>query len=480
MSERTQSGSGLDSEWTPERVALAGRHMAIVLGAGIAIGLFAAAMQLYYICALIGMLLLAGLVAWQFESTLALYALIAFIPFGRTPDIAIGGSGVGKGLYVSELMLGFLLAIWILKYIWGNLPQNRIKSAFYLPSGLYLVFCLINVWNSFLFWDPHVNQRYQYPTVNFIEIVLRVLSVGALVMMATSIRDRKWLWPISVALMISGIFNLANSMTGSKVPFAASWWVLLLFLPAGYMAAVFMDSQKRVVLRLLAAAVLVIFIYAAFVRNVSWVSGWMGLFVTLLTVSWLENKKVFLALVGIGVIGIGISWSFVDSRVIEDSRAEGDFDRFDLLKGGSKYAAKFPLGVGLGNYRTYNTFHYGEKWGTTSYTSAHGTYSQLLAETGYPGTILFVSLLIAGFCWLLKNYRQMPRGPSKAFILAALGQMTGISAASFIGDYIIPTYHNGGIFTFSTTIYSWLIWGVAIAHVRISREETFGSLDSDS
>lgn len=150
VSERTQSGSGLDSEWTPERVALAGRHMAIVLGAGIAIGLFAAAMQLYYICALIGMLLLAGLVAWQFESTLALYALIAFIPFGRTPDIAIGGSGVGKGLYVSELMLGFLLAIWILKYIWGNLPQNRIKSAFYLPSGLYLVFCLINVWNSFL------------------------------------------------------------------------------------------------------------------------------------------------------------------------------------------------------------------------------------------------------------------------------------------------------------------------------------------
>ncbi len=479
MSERTQLETGLDSDWTPERVALAGRHTFIVLVAGIVIGLFAAAMQLYYICALIGMLLLAALVAWQFESSLALYALIAFIPFGRTPDIAVGGSGVGKGLYVSELMLGFLLGIWILKYIWGNLPPNRIKSAFYLPAGLYLVFCLINVWNSFLFWDPHVSQRYQYPTVNFIEIVLRVLSVGALVIMATSIRDRKWLWPISIALMLAGIFNLANSLTGGKIPIIASWWVLLLFLPAGYVAALLMDDRKRVIIRLFAAAALAILIYAAFVRNVSWVSGWMGLFVVLLTVSWLENKKLFLALLAVGVIGIGMSWSFVDSQVIAASQEEGDYDRFDLLKGGAMYAAKFPLGVGLGNYRTYNTFYYGEKWGTTSYTSAHGTYSQLLAETGYPGTILFLSLLVAGFCWLLKNYRQMPRGPSKTFILAVLGQMAGISAASFVGDYIIPTYHNGGIFTFSTTIYSWLIWGVAIAHIRISRE-TLGSVDSDS
>ena len=40
-----------------------------------------------------------------------------------------------------------------------------------------------------------------------------------------------------------------------------------------------------------------------------------------------------------------------------------------------------------------------------------------------------------------------------------------------VGDYIIPSYHNGGIVTFSTTVQSWLIWGTAIALVRLSREE---------
>lgn len=71
-------------------------------------------------------------------------------------------------------------------------------------------------------------------------------------------------------------------------------------------------------------------------------------------------------------------------------------------------------------------------------------------------------------------------GPSKTYLLAAMGQLVGISAAAFIGDYIVPAYHNGGIMTFSSTVYSWLIWGLAIAHIRISRDEANGSLDCHS
>ena len=471
-----ESSAGL----TPDRVAVGLRRTGWVLAAGVGLGIFAAIMQLYYVCALIGAMLLAGLIAWQFESTLMLYALIAFVPFGRTPDMAVGGSGIGKGLYVSELMLGFLLVVWFLKYIWGNLPKNRITSAFYLPSGFYIIYCLINVWNSYLFWDIHVDTSYQYPVVNFIEIMLRVLSIGALIMMATSIQDRRWLGRITLALIFSGIYNLVNSLLGNKIPISASWWSLLSFLPAGYLTAILLDSGRTVLVRMASSAVLALFIYVVLVRSISWVSGWMGLIVVILVTAYIANKRAFLVLLVLGGFGFAASWPFMHANVIAASEEEGDFDRFDLLKGGLKYASAFPLGVGLGNYRTYNSFHYGEKWGTTSYTSAHGTYSQHLSEMGFPGTILFLSILFFGFRWLLANYRKLPRGPSKTYILAVIGQMAGISAATFIGDYIVPTYHNGGIFTFSTTIYSWLIWGLAIAHVRISRQEADGSLDSHS
>jgi hypothetical protein len=97
-----------------------------------------------------------------------------------------------------------------------------------------------------------------------------------------------------------------------------------------------------------------------------------------------------------------------------------------------------------------------------------------------PGTVLFLAILVGGFLWLLRSYHDLPKGPSKTFLLAVMGQMAGIAAAASIGDYIIPSYHNGGLGTFSATVYSWLIWGLAIAHMRIAREQNNGSVDINS
>jgi hypothetical protein len=78
---------------------------------------------------------------------------------------------------------------------------------------------------------------------------------------------------------------------------------------------------------------------------------------------------------------------------------------------------------------------------------------------------------------MLKSYHRMPPGMSKTYLMAAMGQLVGISFAALIGDYIVPTYHNGGITMFSATVYSWLIWGSAVAHTRIVTAETNGPLD---
>lgn len=474
--ERIQTSS----EWTPERVALVGRHAVLVVVGGVAFGLFAAVMKLYWLSAAIGGLLLVGLVAWQFESALVLYALMAFLPFGKTPDLATGGSGVGKGVYVSEIMLAFLLGVWFLKYVTGALPRNRIHSAFYVPMGLYLVYCLINVWNSFLFWDFHVNHRYQYRTVNFIEIVLHALSVGALLMMATSIGSRKWLNRVTMALLAACAYNYFNALLGERIPIQAPWWSLLTLLPVAYLCVIALDSGLSKLKRGLAVGAVALAVFVVFVQGISWVSGWLGLFTAIGTVTFIKNRKTFLVLLVITVLMCTVAWPFLHKNVVESSRTEGDYDRFAMMRGALIYASQFPLGVGLGNYRTYNTFYYGEKWGTTSYTSSHGTYSQHLSEMGFPGLVLFGVLLVLGFRWMLANYREMQPGASKTYVLAAMGQLVGISVAAFIGDYIVPTYHNGGIVTFSTTVYSWLIWGLAIAHVRISRNEADGSLDCHS
>ena len=447
---------------------------------GIALGVFATGANLYYVAAVAAGAILTVLVAWQFEAALVIYVLVAFVPWGGTPDLAVGGSGVGKGIYVSELMLGFLLVVWFGKYLLGGLPRNRIRSGFYVPLALYLAYCVLNVANAYLFWDPHVNRIYQRPTVNVIELGLHFLSAGALVMMATTVINRKWLTWTTFALLVPGIYNAANGLTGSRIPFAAPWWSLLTLLPAGYQWAIALDPEQFRIKRGLATGGVALAVFIVLVLGISWVSGWLGLLTALGTVTLIKSRKVFFALLAVVCMTTAVAWPFLQTNVVEKSQTEGDYDRFSLLAGAVKYASTFPLGVGLGNYRTYNSFYYGEKWGTTSYTSAHGTYSQHLSEMGFPGFALFLVLLGSGLRWMWVNYRVMLPGPSKTYLLAAMGQLVGISAAAFIGDYIVPAYHNGGIMTFSSTVYSWLIWGLAIAHIRISRDEANGSLDCHS
>jgi len=227
-----------------------------------------------------------------------------------------------------------------------------------------------------------------------------------------------------------------------------------------------MDGKARILYRL-ASVLLVIGICAVvFGRHISWVSGWFGLVVSLLTVIFILNKKTFVACLLIVLICLIAFAPFFSEKVVVESKLGGDYDRFALMRGAIRYAAKFPLGVGPGNYRTYNTFYYGHEWGTTAYTSAHGTYSQHLAEMGIPGFVFFLAIPICGGFWLLRHYRRMQTGFPRTFVLASIGQLVAISASGSIGDYIIPTYHNGGLGNFSTSVYSWLIWGLAVAFVR--------------
>jgi hypothetical protein len=445
------------TEWTPDRISALTRSLTVVLVGGVAIGLFAIAAGLYYVVLVAAVCVVVLVVAWQFEAALVIYALVAFVPWGETPHLAVGGSGVGKGVYVSELMLGLLLVVWFGRYLLGGLPKNRIRSGFYTPLILYLVYCVLNVVNAYIFWDPHVSQRHQHITVNLIEFALRVLSAGALVMMATAVRSRKWLAWATLALFVPGIYNALNAMTGYSIPIAAPWWCLLTLLPAGYLWAVVLDSSRSVPRRCLAGATVAMLVYAVFIQNIAWVSGWLGLLAAIGAVTLIRSRKAFaVTLVVVCILGV-VAWPFVHKNVVEESQTGGDYDRFALMAGAVRYATTFPLGVGLGNYRTYNTYYYGPKWGTTTYSSAHGTYSQHLSETGFAGLALFLAVLVSGFVWMLRSYREMEPGQSKTFLLAAMGQLTGIAAAASIGDYIIPAYHNGGITTFSATVYSWIV-----------------------
>jgi hypothetical protein len=51
---------------------------------------------------------------------------------------------------------------------------------------------------------------------------------------------------------------------------------------------------------------------------------------------------------------------------------------------------------------------------------------------------------------------------------------TAIALASFLGDYLFPTYHNGGLAHFGATVVFWLAAGVGLGRAEDFQSEVDG------
>jgi O-antigen ligase len=455
------------AEWTPERVAAVSRAIVLVAISAVALGIFASIANAYYVAGLAGSIVVLLFVSWRFEAALIIYALAAFIPWGQTPDLAVGLSGAGRGMYASQIMLCLLLSVWLLKYFSNSLPQNRIRSGFHVPISLYLAYSVLNVVHSYLFWDPHVSKAYQSPMVNIVELGLRVLSAAAFAIVATGISSREWLKWTTIVMSVPGLVILANRTVGDPLPLTAPRWEFIALLPISYCMVILLSPQQGVFRRTVCGLVILASFYVILFKDICWVSGWLGLLAGLGLVTYFCNKRVLvLSLVVLAVIAV-VAWPFFQIHVVEETKRSDDLHRIELFAASWRYATTFPLGIGIGNYRSYHSYHYGRLWNIPTHGSAHGIYAQHLTEMGIPGLVLFVAILLGGYRWMLKSYREMETSGSKTLLLACMAQLVGVSAASIIGDYIIPSFHNGGILNFSSSVYSWMFWGLAVAHVRL-------------
>jgi hypothetical protein len=142
-----------------------------------------------------------------------------------------------------------------------------------------------------------------------------------------------------------------------------------------------------------------------------------------------------------------------------------DNDRGRMMRAAVKYAYYFPFGIGLGNYRSYNKY-FGQTtvWDTTTFTSAHGTYSQALTETGWPGFLALLAI-VYGSCRMMRQYyiRLPKKSWARFYVLGGYGACVGTFFSSIIGDYIFPTYHNGGLNSFGNCVYTWFVIGITIS-----------------
>lgn len=426
---------------------------------------------------IIGVLALAAVIS-SFEKSLVALLALAWVNIG-SPAIAQGGSGGAQRLMISHMLISLLLAMWGGRLI--TRPQPHLKNPIAAPFTFYLFICIWSTANSFIFPNQAVlaNSPKQYFQVNALEIFMRLLTFGAIFLLAKNLEGKN-LKAGMIALALPG--TLAALGLSKLVPSAEDWIGFPQIISMAILASFALDNGTRPLLRVIFGLLALYIFFVLFVIGAEWVSGWLGAGVALLIVSAHANPRLLrIALILIGLV-VTLNFGYFYQKIYKENfygagpthdrtRAGqmGTFnnDRLRMLGASMRYASTFPLGIGPGNYRSYNQY-FGQinVWNTTTFTSAHGTYAQTLSETGFGGFIGLMWILIASGSMLRRFYRSAAPGPIRVYLLGTWGGVIGIFCASFNGDYLFPTYHNGGLGHFGVCLYSWMAIGVSMAIAR--------------
>ena len=440
----------------------------------------------------------------RFDWCILTFLLVAWLNIG-SPEVAKGGSGGGQRLLLSQLGMLGLLAAWSAKQLFSShlsnssrLNQSNHLSLFrhplFIPSLLYVLLGAWSTAHNYLYPDEkaiRASGEALFYQVNILEVLLRILILGGVFMLLQSLQG-KTCKRAMVLLALPGII-----MFSLMLVFKNATWVETLIekryvaFPEIVSLALLtlwgLGKDTKLWLRITSWVIGLGILKVILIDQLEWVSGWAAMFIALIFIVWHLQRKLIWIGVFLAIVLALFNWKMVYEKIYTEnfyvkagqgyygstSRSLGheagtfENDRTRMWTAAFRYADEFPLGIGLGNYRTYNNY-YGRPnvWNTTRFTSAHSTYAQALSETGWMGLLSLLYLL--GTCMRVlylywKNLSATTHPQEKNFLLATIGVCLGMFTMSFIGDYIFPTYHNGALRTFGEVLYVWFMVGIALA-----------------
>ncbi|MBI3784261.1 MAG: O-antigen ligase family protein [Deltaproteobacteria bacterium] len=329
-----------------------------------------------------------------------------------------------------------------------------------VPLGVLTGIAVLSCAQGILFYDPNVAGSHRQLAAEIYATLLYGLSVAACILVATQIDSRTALERACMAILIAGVATL---FVKDAVPIP--WWPLLVTHGTALIYAGLLFAPPKSLRVQTAACGLVVFAVVEVIgqsffgpSTTQWVSGWIVLGGTLIVITAIRFgwRLLPVALV-LGAVG-AVAFQGQLQRMVEIARQEGDLLRYQLWIDAFRVMSHRPLlGVGPGNYLDYVL-----SYGANAFSSAHGNYQQVVAETGVLGLAALTWVLWRSFGVAWKLYRRTDDPILRAVTVGIIGALAGVAAASVVGDYLIPVYHNGGHTTFTTTVYTWIMMGLLV------------------
>jgi hypothetical protein len=437
-------------------------------------GLFIAKLILeasaYYIVVATVAVVLGLVLVRNLQFGVLLYFFLAALAFGESPAIQSPHSGYKAGLMPSQVFLGFLALLWLIRAAFFE-RSKIVRSELNLPLVVLAVVSIASLATNNILRGSRELLFHQMLITQIAEVGLMCFSICAFFLAANTLKDRKWVRAIFAPVVLLGLYFAAHRIARFDFPIPMIWGSFLLAAAIAFVYSKLLfenlDRGRSISLGLLLAVML----FAAY-KDLSWVSGWLAVTGVILVVSYHRSKAMALVLFALILIVLLVNPGIYHS-IHEESSLGGDFDRFVIWQDAFKMFMKINpiLGVGPGNYHPFVYWHNTLWFGGRTYTTAHSNYAQMGAELGLVGLAVFLWVIVSGIRAGRRASRTAP-SDTRWLPIAATSIFAAMAVASLFGDYLFPSRGNNGIVTFGTTVYTWLIMGAAVAAANLRDDQS--------
>ncbi len=299
-------------------------------------------------------------------------------------------------------------------------------------------------------------------------LAIFLLSVGAFVLAANQFKKLYWLKAMTwIFLALGALFVFGRVFPVLipiiKVVFAgqAIGGVFWAWLPALAFGQAVFNRDLRPEWRLALGVVVALTLYAGFVLNSQWKSGWLPSFAAVWVIVFLWNWRI-----GLGTALAAIfSWQILapDLLATDSYSISTRFDAWFIMLAIIQVSPIF--GLGFGNYYWYTPLFQIRGW--TVQFNSHNNYIDIIAQTGIMGIVCFLWFFweVGRVGFKLRN--RVTDQFARAYVYGALGGLVGTLVAAMLGDWVLSFVYNIGFHGFRTGVLAWLFLGglVAIAEM---------------
>jgi hypothetical protein len=305
--------------------------------------------------------------------------------------------------------------------------------------------------------------------------VMFLAAAGAFLLVANQLKTLRWLELMVWSFIIVGsIYIIGFAVPGLqpvlKLIFRSGslggiFWA---WLPPLLLSQALINRKLPLPLRLLLGAIALLSLYAGYVLNFYWKSGWIPAFASVGVVLFFYSWRLTLGIALVAVIPV---MKLFPELLSSDSYSISTrLDAWTILL--EILRASPAVGVGFGNYYWYTPLF--RIRGFEVEFNSHNNFVDVAAQTGIVGLGFLLWFFAEIFGLGLRLRKAVPEGFARAYVYGAIGGLAGTMAAAMLGDWLLPFVYNVGMGGFRTGILAWLFLGalVALENMYVRAPET--------